>query len=61
MVIRYAKITEVSDGKFYVTFLGESEQSTMSYHKLNSYNAAKGDMVAVLEDIKGKKLILGKI
>lgn len=60
VVIRYAKITEVLDSKCYVTFLGESEQSAMTYHKLSSYTPVVGDMVAIIEDNKGKKIILGK-
>lgn len=61
MVIRYAKVTESSADKFYVTFLGETEQSSMSYLKLKHVNINLGDMIAILEDEKCKKLIIGVV
>lgn len=60
-MIRYAKITEVTEHGFFVTFLGETEQSQMQYKKLESYTPSPGDMVAIFEDSHGKKLIIGKV
>ena len=59
MIIRYAKVTDTSEGEIKVTFLGETEQSSMVYHKLRHIIPQLGDMVAILEDSKGKKLIIG--
>lgn len=61
MLIKYAKVTEVSDQNFYITFLGETIQSKMQYKRLSSYTPNLGDMVAVLEDKLSKKLIIGRV
>ena len=60
-MIRYAKVTEVTESGFFVTFLGETEQSQMIYKRLANYTPKLGDMVAILEDSKGKKLVIGEV
>lgn len=61
MVIRYAKVTEVTAQGFFITFLGETEQSQMQYKRCSSYTPVLHDMIAVLEDQLGKKLIIGRV
>ncbi len=61
MLIKYAKVTEVTEHQFFVTFLGETEQSQMLYKRLATYTPKLGDMVAIFEDALGKKLVIGEV
>lgn len=61
MLIKYAKVTEVTENGFFVTFLGETEQSRMVYKKLATYTPKVGDMVAIFVDSLGKKLVIGEV
>lgn len=61
MLIKYAKITEVTEQMYYVTFLGETEQSAMVYKRVATYTPALNDMVAILEDKVGKKILIGRV
>ena len=60
-MIKYARVTEVTGNGFFVTFLGETEQSQMVYKRLATYAPKLGDMIAIFEDKLGKKIILGRV
>ncbi len=58
MRIRYATVSE--DG-VHITFFGETVASEMMYTKLDTGTLAENDVVCVLEDDLGKRIILGKV
>lgn len=61
MTILYAKVTEVTGSDFKVTFLGEEQQGNMTYNKLENYIPKMNDVVAIIEDKHGKKLVIGRV
>lgn len=61
MLIRYAKVTAITEQGFFVTFLGETEQSQMIYKRLSTYIPRLGDKIAILEDKLGKKIVMGEV
>lgn len=59
-VTRLATVTQIDDEKIYLTFHGETEQSSKPTKRLSSYNAAVGDVV-VVQNINNSYVITGKV
>ena len=57
-MLKYAKITTIDNDNCKITFIGESNESSMEYYVISTYNPTINDIVAV--DDKAK-IILGKV
>lgn len=57
---RLATVTEIDEGKIYLTYYGETEQSQKPTKRLSSYSAAVGDVVLV-QNINDSYVISGKV
>lgn len=60
-MLKYAKVTTLEDGKFYVTFFGEISESKICYPKVSYYTPKLGDVVVFIKDDLSKYLCLGTI
>lgn len=59
-VFRMATVTNIKDGKVYLTFYGEEIQREKDYKRLASYTPSVGDKVLVAK-LNKSYTILGKV